>query len=130
MEKIRTEAVTRLGELQKIKQRPFTTMELHPQRQMLGRVQRQEQKRHFQEVEKRKVKLKKDISDIDKYLASVAEYDAYIASMPKSKNDKLSKVISPIVLPAPTIILPVGANSFCSKINFSPGYCSWNSLIL
>ncbi len=102
MEKIRTQAVTRLGELQKIKPKVYTALELHPRRAMLERVGRQEQKEFQQRVQKRKLKLKKDISDIDKYLQSVEARDEFFARLPELPNEK--ELPFPTILPAPTII--------------------------
>lgn len=98
----RAQAVSRLGELQRVKPKPYTALELHPKRQMLGRVQRQEQKRFEQRVQKRKVKLKKDISDIDKYLASVEAREDFFARLPELPNEK--EILAPAVLSAPTIV--------------------------
>lgn len=86
--KKRAQAVTRLDELQKVKPKVYTASELHPrQKQMLARVGRKEEQRFQQRVQKRKLKLKKDISDIDRYLQSVETGDEF-----------------PEVLPAPTIV--------------------------
>ena len=83
---------------------------------MLSRVQRQEQQRFEQRVQKRKVKLKKDISDIDQYLASVKDREDFFASLPSVKNDVLLRVpaaissaptilpVAPAILPAPGIV--------------------------
>ncbi len=106
MEEIRAQAVTKLGELQKIKPKIYTARELHPRKLMLSRVQRQEQKRYYGEVQRQKVKLTKDISDIDKYLESKSEHDAYMTSRTKGQKGKgkLKKFVSPIVSEAPTIV--------------------------
>ena len=107
MEKIkeqRAQAVTKLKELQEIKPKIYTAMELHPRRQMLARVQRQEQRRYHEEVGKQKLKFKKDISDMDKYLASVKEYDKYMMKLPKQNGDVPMMLPVPVILPAPTIV--------------------------
>ncbi len=118
MEEIRKQAVERLGELQKIKPRQYTAMELRPGRQMLGRVQRKEQVGYYQRVQEQKAKLRKDIAKIDAYSESVRAQDKYLAKLPKKPKrgkqgkkgkgyvEVLSKRISiaPVVLPAPTIV--------------------------
>ncbi len=98
MEIIRAQAVTRLGELQKIKPKVYTAMELHQRRQMISRVQRQEQRRYHQETQKRKLKLKKDIKDIDFYLASTSAQ----RTEPITSTMTISAV--PKVIPIPTIV--------------------------
>lgn len=80
MEQKRKEAIQRLGELSKVKFVKPTARELHSIRPMLSRVKRQEIKRYESIVKRQKVKLTKDISDIDKYLQSVGDYEAYLAS--------------------------------------------------
>ena len=109
MEIIRAEAVTRLGELQEIKPKVYTSLELHPRRQMISRVQRQEQRKFEQAVQTRKVKLKKDISDIDKYLASVEAREEFFACLPPVVNGVLPIIpatlsLAPVILPAPRIV--------------------------
>ena len=111
--KQRAIAVTKLGELQKIKPKHYTAMELHPKRAMFGRVQRKEHMRFQERVKERKLKLKKDISDIDKYLASVSTYDDYLTTLPGNNgNDvtsitlpsKISLPTAPVILPSPVIV--------------------------
>ena len=75
MEEIRAEAVARLKEMQKIKSKPHTAMELHPRRQMMGRVQRREQRRYHRDVQEHKKMLKQGILDIDTYFASLPQED-------------------------------------------------------
>lgn len=109
MEQIRAQAVSRLGELQKIKPKTYTALELHPRRQMLGRVERQERRRYHEEVRKKKLKYKKDISDIDKYLQSVEARDEFLANLPPVENEKFPTmpvlpIQAPAILPAPNIV--------------------------
>ena len=105
----RVQAVSRLGELQKVKPKVYTAMDLHPKRQMLARVERKERRSFQQAVQKRKVKLKKDISDIDKYLASVDARDEFFANLPPVENGKFPTmpvlpIQAPAILPAPNIV--------------------------
>lgn len=110
MEQIRAQAVSRLGELQKVKPKEYTALELHPrQKQMLSRVQRKEEQQFQQRVQKRKVKLKKDILDIDKYLQSVDARNDFLASLPSAENGEFPTtpvlpIQAPAILPAPTIV--------------------------
>ena len=106
MEEIREIAVTKLGELQKIKPKPYTALELRGRKPMLGRVERQERKAYHQRVQKQKIKLKKDISDIDVYQTSVAARKDYLVNLPKKNGVILMQLNStiPTVLPAPTIV--------------------------
>ncbi len=105
MEEIRAKAVTKLGELQKIKRRNYTAMELHQKRPLLERVQRQEQRRHHRRIQERKVKLKKDITRIDAYLSSVRSQREYFERQPKNGEIGLNIMQSaPVVLPAPVIV--------------------------
>jgi len=107
MEEIRAQAVTKLGELQKVVPKSYSAMELHPRRAMLGRIERQERRRYYEEVQKRKVKLKKDIVDIDKYLASVKARDEFFASLPPVENGIEPMGLpfqAPELLPAPKIV--------------------------
>jgi len=104
IEQKRAQVVSKLGELKQLTfQRP-TAQDLHSRRPMLMRVQRQEQRRHKIAVMQQKKKLTKDISDIDKYLKSVKDYEAYLASLQKPVNGGLTPSILPIVLPAPNIV--------------------------
>ncbi len=103
----RAQAVSRLGELQKVKPKVYTALELHPKRQMLSRVQRKEQQQFQQRVQKRKIKLKKDISDIDKYLQSVEARNDFLASLPPNGKFPTMPVLpiqAPAILPSPTIV--------------------------
>jgi len=116
IEEQRALAVSKLAELNKIKSPTFSVRELHQRRAMLGRVQRQEQRRHMGQVITQKVKLQKDISDIDLYLQSVSDYDSYLASLPVQEpllpvrgvsvftSTIQTTPIVPTVLPAPNII--------------------------
>ena len=122
IEEQRALAVSKLAELNKIKKPSYSARELHQNRAMLGRVQRQEQRRHMGQVITQKVKLQKDISDIDLYLQSVSDYDSYLASLPVQNNSLPVRGVSvftstvrtvptvptipiaPTVLPAPSII--------------------------
>ena len=116
IEEQRALAVSKLAELNKIKKPSYSARELHQNRAMLGRVQRQEQRRHMGQVITQKVKLQKDISDIDLYLQSVSDYDSYLASLPARNNLLPVRGVSvftstiqttpivPTVLPAPNII--------------------------
>ena len=88
----RAEAVRRIKELQKIKPKVYTASELHQRRQMMGRVQRQEQKRYHQAVREQKLKLRKDVTDIDFYLKS----------LPKEPKGQVFAIQS--VVPAPQIV--------------------------
>lgn len=107
MEKIREQAVTKLGELKKIKPHVYTSLELHPSRQMMGRVQRREEMRYHQEVQKQKGKLKKDISDIDTYLGRVRMQKENRVRMGNGKNGtplEIPKVLPAQGLSAPNIV--------------------------
>ena len=95
-------AVTKLGELQKIKPKHYTMGELHPKRAMLGRVQRKEYVRFQERVKERKLKLKKDISDIDKYLASVSTYDDYLTTLSRNNGNDVTSITLPSKIPLPT----------------------------
>ncbi len=98
-------AVTKLGELQKIKSKPYTALGLRGRRPMLGRVQRQEQLRYHQSIKERKAKLKKGIADIDLYLASVATHEEYLARLPKKDENEMGLMGTPSVVPiAPTVL--------------------------
>jgi hypothetical protein len=99
MEQKRQEAVQKLGELKKIKFIKPTARELHSIRPMLSRVKRQEMKRYESVVKRQKVKLTKDVSDIDKYLQSVSDYEAYMASNGIGP--------APVVLPKPNVIVGI-----------------------
>jgi len=101
MEEIRTQAVSKLGELNKIKKQTYSARDLHQKKAMLSRVQRQEQKRYEKEVNLQKLKLKKDIENIDKYLKSVKDYNFYLANLPEQGPLSGS---GPLVLPTPKII--------------------------
>ena len=117
IEETRAQAVSKLGELSKIPFKKPTAMELHSIRPMLSRVQRQEQRRHKMAVITQKKKLTKDISDLDKYLQSVTDYETYLASLPQEPiNGGISSVssvslitpqqaaVAPIVLSIPNIV--------------------------
>ena len=105
MEEIRARAVTKLGELKEIKPKQYTAMELHRRRPLLSRVRRKEQRRFQQEVQERKVKLKKDITRIDAYLSSVRSQREYFERQPKNGEIGLNIMQSaPVVLPAPVIV--------------------------
>ena len=105
MEQKRQEAVEMLSVLKKVKFTEPTAQELHSSRtgraglsssrHGLGRVRRQEMKRYKMGIERKKAKLTKDISDIDRYLQSVSDYEAYQG---KPKH-------APVVLPTPIIVL-------------------------
>jgi len=99
MEKIKEQAVTRLRDLNEIKPKIYTALELHPQRQMLGRVQRREEVRYLQGIQKQKVKLQEDIAKIDAYLGSVRMQEEYRARRGNGRNGSIPKV-----LPAPNIV--------------------------
>ncbi len=79
IEEKRAQAVSKLGELKEIIFARPTAQDLHSVRPMLARVQRQEQRRHKVAIISQKKKLKKDISNIDIYLKSVADYETYLA---------------------------------------------------
>ena len=113
IEKMRTQVVSKLTELDKIKSPVYSARDLHQKRAMLSRVQRQEQRRYTKQVMAQKVKLRKDMVDIDKYLQSVSNYDSYLASLPKGpgkdKKDvkgapSLITTVAPEVLSAPKIV--------------------------
>lgn len=106
MEIIREQAVAKLGKLSQIKYPSYSARDLHSERPMLARVQRQERRRYMEKVMEQKVKLKKDISDIDKYLKSVDDYNIYMQSAP-SDDLGISSVslMTPVILPKPTITI-------------------------
>lgn len=107
IKEMRTQAVSKLTELGKIKKPVYSARDLHQKRAMLSRVQRQEQRRYMRQVMTRKVKLRKDIVDIDKYLQSVSDYDAYLAGLPKGRiKDKGKNSIKAVSLPTAPEILP------------------------
>jgi len=99
MEEIRVRAIQRVGELGDIKFKKPTAMELRSPRTMLSRVRHKEMKRHEQAVIRQKAKVTRDISNIDKYLQSVSDYEAYIASKDIG--------IAPVVLTKPNVVLGV-----------------------
>ncbi len=106
MEQKRQEAVQMLSELQKVKFTEPTARELHSRAPGLSRVHRQEMKRYKSGIERKKAKLTKDISNIDMYLQSVSDYEAYMASRPKKpKKGEISPMQAPILLSAPVIAL-------------------------
>lgn len=119
MEQKRQRAVEMLSELKKVKFTEPTARELHSKRSGLSRVYRQEMKRYKLGIERKKVKLTKDISDIDRYLQSVRDHEAYLASLPKKPkklkrrgvsqsqmpSQRESLIQAPVVLSVPTIVL-------------------------
>jgi len=68
MEKIKKQVVIRLSELQKIKPRIYTALELRGKRPLLSRVQRKEMAIYYKEVQKQKHELKEKLGEIDYYL--------------------------------------------------------------
>ena len=81
----RAEAVTRLGELNKITPPKYSARDLHLKRggrQMIQRTGRKADTRHQVNVMAQKKKLIKDIKDIDIYLQSVKDYEASIPTIP------------------------------------------------
>ena len=116
IKEMRTQAVSKLTELGKIKKPVYSARDLHQKRAMLSRVQRQEQRRYTRQVMARKVKLRKDIIDIDKYLQSVSDYDVYLAGLPKGQTkDKGKNGIKAVSLPTAPEILPVPTIVFGKK---------------
>jgi len=114
IEETRVQAVNKLAELSKIKSPRYSAKDLHSKRQMLGRVQRQERRRYIGKVTAQKVKLTKDIADIDRYLQSVEDYNVYIASIPPTpihrkgfsiQSVSLVTPVAPVVLPTPTVVI-------------------------
>lgn len=91
MEKIRKKIIKKISELNEIKPRVYTALELHPKRQMMGRVQRREEMIYAKELQEQKVKLKKDILNID----------AYLARSPGRSGEHRK---NSMVLPKPTIV--------------------------
>ena len=73
IEQTRIQAISKLGELNRVQPIRYSAMDLHSKRPLLSRVQRQEDRRFMEKVKLQKVKLKKDIEDIDKYLLSLKE---------------------------------------------------------
>jgi len=86
IQETRAEAVTRLGELNKITPPTYSARDLRPRggRHMLQRVGRIEDRRHQVNVMAQKKKLTKDIQDIDLYLQSVQDYETSTPSFPIS----------------------------------------------
>ena len=113
IEETRAQAVSKLGELRKIQRPRYSARELHSRRPMLARVQRKEQRRYLGQVVAQRKKLTKDISDIDRYLQSVEDYNTYLASIPSEPIEEGAMSVQsvpsttptePVVLPTPTII--------------------------
>ena len=94
MKQKKVEVARRLRELNKVSFVKPTAMELRSSRPMLARVERQEQRRYLEAVNKQKAKLKLDLQKVDKYLESV-----------KAKQDYLMR--APVVLPKPVSIPPI-----------------------
>ena len=124
IEETRAQAVSKLGELRKIQGLRYSARDLHSRRPMLARVQRKEQRRYLGQVTTQKAKLKKDISDIDRYLQSVEDYNIYLAGLKKPKKGEenggmeIQSVSSmtltePVVLPIPSIV--IGSKPFLKK---------------
>jgi len=107
MEKIREKVVQRIKEINEVKPKIYTALELHPKRQMLSRVQRKEETRYHQDVQKQRVKLQKDISDIDTYLGKVRMQKEQCTRMFNGENvipQSIPTVLPAQVLPAPNIV--------------------------
>lgn len=117
MEQKRAQAVRKLGELKMIQPTKYSARDLHSNRPMLSRVQRQEHRRYAEKVKAQKLKLKKDIFNIDKYLQSVDKYEKYLvkkaefeANLPTQDPLEPIKKVSvfttpePIRLPTPSIV--------------------------
>lgn len=86
----RAEAVTKLGELNKITPPRYSARDLRPRvRPMLQRVGRIESRRYQANVMVQKKKLTKDIQDIDIYLQSVQDYE--VIEEKKGKKGKKDK---------------------------------------
>ena len=100
MEQKKQEILQRIGELNKVNFFKPTARELHSGNAMLGRVQRQERRRYEEAVKRQKEQLIKQISEIDRYLQSVKDYDIYMASLPIGPM-----ITAPTILSQPNIII-------------------------
>ena len=100
MEQKRAKAVKMLSDLKSVKFTEPTARELHAKRAGIGRVHRQEMRRYKLGIERKKAKLTKDISEIDKYLQSVSDYESYMASLPKKPKGGRGRSPSPMQAPS------------------------------
>lgn len=92
IEEQRAAAVSKLAELSEIKKPIYSARELRQQRGMLARVQRKERKRHMERVETQKIKLRKDITDIDRYLQGLNDRPTVIfGPKPLLKKSRLKR---------------------------------------
>jgi len=107
MEELRAQAISKLGVLNNIKKQTYSARDLHLKKAMLSRVQRQEQKRYEREVNLQKLKLKKDIENIDQYLKSVNDNNLYLANLPEQKTlpEQLHTLdTESLILPIPNVV--------------------------
>ena len=88
--------VERINTLKAVKFLNPTKEELHSSRTMLSRAQRKERERYKEAVMKQRVKLNRDLSNINNYLKSVDSYNAYLQKVSVSTNPEL-------LGPAPTV---------------------------
>ena len=94
METKKQEIMKRLGELKSVTFRGPTAMELRSPRPLLSRVQRQEDRRYKENIERQKAKLKSDLKRVESYTASVKAQESYLAN-------------TPLVLPKPKVIMGI-----------------------
>ena len=68
---MRKKVVKRISELQEIKPRVYSALELHPKKPLLSRVGRKEQQRYYGAIQKQKIEFGKKLKEIDTYLGKV-----------------------------------------------------------
>lgn len=112
MEKIRAKAVTNLKKLNEMACPRYSARELHPKvKPMLQRVKRMEHRRYQEAIAKQRKKVNEDIKQIDKYLKSVRNYNAYLARKAEFESKKvlrsnklgLFNEVAPIKLSQPKV---------------------------
>jgi len=126
MEEIRAQVVSRLGELRSIGIPKPTASSLR-EGGNLGRIHRRELKKYQMDINRQDVRLTKRLSEIDKYLQSVSDYEDYVASSSVSPLVSFStrngtepvpaSVPAPVVLPKPVVV--IGLKPAFKKTKFS-----------